>query len=83
MIWKDFSLKFLYRPRLGDLEGFFVGNCVGEVLMRSYGVLVGRSEKGYRSVHQTGTGSGNVRVGCLVGLMDGWMLRDVKTKVID
>ena len=81
MLWKDFWLGHLNGPRLGDLEGFLVGNCDGEALRQSDGVLVGRSGKGYHSVHQTGPGSVNVWVRCLVGLVDGWMLSGVKTKV--
>ena len=82
MIWKDFWLEILNGPQLGDLEVFLVGYCDGEALRRSDGVLVGRSAKGCRSVHHTGPGSGNVWVGCLVGLVDSWMLRGVKTKVV-
>ena len=38
------------------------------MLGRSYGVLVGRSAKGYRLVHQRGPGSGDVWIGCVGGL---------------
>ena len=67
----DFPWDILNGPRMGNLEAFLVGNFDGEVLGRSADVWVGRPAKGYCSVHQTGTGSGNVRVGCLVGLVDG------------
>ena len=69
-------------PQMGGLEGFLVGNGDGEVIGRSAGVLVGRLEKGCRSVHQTVLGSGNVWFGCLVGLVGGWMIRGVETKVV-
>ena len=82
MIWKYFWLGLLNGPRLGGLEGLLVGNCYGEALRRSDGVFVGRSEKGCRSVHQTVLGSGNVWFGCLVGLVGGWMIRGVETKVV-
>ena len=41
----NFWLEILNGPWLGDFEGVLVGNCEGEVLSRSYGFLVGRSEK--------------------------------------
>ena len=78
----EFFVRNLNGPQLGDLDGFLVGNCDGEALGRSYGVFVGRSEKGCCPVHQTGPGSGNVVVGCLMGLADGRMLRGAETKVV-
>ena len=32
VIWKDFWLEISNGPWMGDLEGFLVGNCYGEVL---------------------------------------------------
>ena len=63
MVWKELWSDIPDGPYLGDLEGFLVGNCDGEVLGRSYGVLVEQSERGGRLVHQIGLGSGNVRLG--------------------
>ena len=67
-IWKDFWLEISIGPRLGGLVGVLAENCDGEVLGRSYVVLVGRLGKGCCSVHQTGPGSVNVCVGCFGGL---------------
>ena len=63
---------------MGDLEGFFFGNCYGEAIGRSDGFLVVHSTKGCRLVHQTGPGSWNMWVGWLMGLGGGRMLRGVE-----
>ena len=52
------------------------------MLGQSYEVLVGRSEKICRSVHQSGLGLRNVRVGRLVGLVDGQMLEVSKPRLL-
>ena len=82
MMSTNFWLEILNGPQIGDFEGVLVGNCDGEALRRSGGVLVGRSEKVCRLFYQTGPVSGNVWVGCLVGFMDNWMIIDVETKVV-
>ena len=68
MIRKDLGLDILNGPRLGGLEGIFVGKCDGEVLGRLYGVFVGRLAKGFCWFHQAGPGQGNVWVGCFGAL---------------
>ena len=68
-------------PRSGDFEGVLFGNCDGEVIVQSDGVLVRRSLKGCLSVHQTGLGRVMCGLGVFVRLVDNRLLRDIKTKV--
>ena len=60
MMSTNFWLEILNGPQIGDFEGVLVGNCDGEVLRRLDEFLVGGSEKVFLSVHQMGTGSGDV-----------------------
>ena len=55
-----FWLDILNGPRFGEVERNLVGNYDGEVLGRSNGVLIGRSEKAFHSDHQTAPGSGDM-----------------------
>ena len=68
VMWKGFWFEILNGTQLDNLEGLLIGKCDGEVLGRSYGVLVSWSEKGCHLVHQTGTGSGDVCFGCFGGI---------------
>ena len=76
-----FWLKILNGPRFGEVEEKLVGNYYGEVLGRSNGGLVGRSEKYFHSDHQTAPCSVMCELGDLVVLEDSRLLGYAKTKV--
>ena len=79
---RNFGWKFWNSPRLGESEGFFVGNRESEALSETGGDVFGRSERGCHSVKRTGPGLVNVRNGCWVGSVGGRLLRGAKTKVV-